>query len=134
MRQLIESRQAELLTEGYSHYWEHDGFDDVQWAKLKKVAKEIIQKARKSDIEIAGGSGHGKPSISDYGIELNGQAPKDDYETFYLSKSPQDFEFAKTAERPYDKVVVSIMAAAKKINKTFKAKSDGGPSAIKRIF
>lgn len=135
MRKLIESKQeALLLTEVYGHYWEHNGFDDKQWDKLKKEVKGILQNAMRAGIELAGAYGNGKPSISDYSIELNGKAPKDDYETFRLTKEPQEFEFTRTAQRPYDQVVVSIMAAAKKINKNFKPKSDGGPSAIKRIF
>ena len=133
MRRLIEETEARMLTEGYTHYWEHMGFDDKQWAKLRAEVKKIIKKAQKDDVALAGGDGHGKPTVTDYDITLNGKSP-DDYETFHLSKGAQDFEFTKTEYRPYDSVVVSILAAAKKINRSFKPSSDGGSSAIKRIY
>jgi hypothetical protein len=133
MKELIEAAEAKMLTEGYTHYWEHKGFDDKAWDKLKTEAKKIFQKAIKDGVELAGPHGDGKPRITDFEIAFNGKRP-DDYETFWLSKGSQDFEFTKTAHRPYDPVVVSILAAAKKLNKTFKPSSDGGASAIKRIY
>ena len=96
MKKLIEEAEARMLTEGYTHYWEHKGFDDKQWAKLKTEAKKIIKAAMKDDVALAGGDGHGKPTVTDYDVTLNGKAP-DDYETFYLSKGGQNFEFTKTA-------------------------------------
>ncbi len=131
MKQLIEDRQ--LLMEGYTHYWKHGGFDDAAWAKVVKEAKSIVKKAKKDGIEIAGGSGKGKPEFTKKAITLNGKDP-DDYETFYLSKAAQDFEFTKTAQKPYDPVVVSILAVAKKANKGFEPSSDGGDAAIKRVY
>ena len=133
MKKLIEEIEKQVLLEGYTHYWEHDGFDDSTWDKLKREAKTIIQKAIRDGVELAGPFGDGKPQITSYEIALNG-AGKDSYETFRLTKSPQEFEFTKTAQRPYDPVVVSILAAAKKLNKSFKPRSDGGPGAIKRIY
>jgi len=131
MKQLIEEKK--LLMEGYTHYWKHGGFDDAVWANVVKEAKSIVKKAEKDGIAIAGGNGKGKPEFSKKAIVLNGADP-DDYETFYLSKAPQDFEFTKTAHRPYDAVVVSILAVAKKANKGFEPSSDGGMSAIKRMY
>jgi len=121
------------LEEGYTHYWGHEGFEDDDWKKLTQAAKQIVSKAKKDKVEIAGPNGKGKPEITDKWISLNGKEPED-YETFHLTKAAQDFEFTKTAHRPYDAVVVSIMAAAKKLNKTFKPRSDGGDAAIKRVY
>lgn len=122
-----------VLVEGYTQYWSHEGFEDDQWKKFTAEVKKIISAAKRDKIEIAGGDGRGKPQITDTYIMLNGKAP-DDYETMRIEKGPEDFGFCKTAEKPYDAVVVSILAAAQKINKTFKPRSDGGPSAIKRIY
>ncbi len=135
MKELIErlEEKGEVLTEDYSHYWEHPGFDDQQWSKLKKAAKAIFQKAIKKGVALAGPSGDGKPEISGYSIALNGKRP-DQYDEFVLRKGPQEFEYTKTAKRPYDGVVVSLLAAAKKIHSEFKPSSDGGDSAIKRVF
>lgn len=121
------------ITEGYTHSWGHEGFEDDEWKKLTKIVKQIISKAKKDKIEIAGGDGSGKPTISDKVISLNGKGD-DGYETLRITKATQDFEFCKTNENPYDPVVVSILAAAKKINKKFKPRSDGGAAAIKRVY
>lgn len=133
MRELIEAAEAKVLTEGYSHYWEHEGFDDKAWAKLKAEVKKIVKAAIKDGVDVAGPHGGGKPQITDYEIALNGKEPED-YETFRLTKGGQSFEFTKTGRRPYDPVVVSILAAAKKLNRKFKPSSDGGSGAIKRIY
>ena len=136
MRELIEKlAEKTLLTEEYSHYWKHDGFDDDEWKKLMSETKKIIKSAAKDGVKLAGPSGSGKPEIDGKHIGLNGsEADGDDYETFWLDKKPAKFEFAKTGQKPYDAVVVSILAAAKKINRKFKPSSDGGPTAIKRVY
>ena len=121
------------LTEGYTHYWDHEGFEDDEWKKLVKAAKQIVSKAKKDKIEIAGGDGSGKPTFSDKVISLNGKGD-DGHETLRITKAAQGAEFCKTAEKEYDPVVVSILAAAKKLNKTFKPRSDGGAAAIKRVY
>ncbi len=81
-------------------------------------------------------------------IALNGVEPDEDYESFALQRAPQPhkddtkadiakglFAFCKTEYRPYDAVVVSILAAAQVIAPdAIKASSDGGPEAIKLMF
>ena len=118
------------------------GFTDQEWSQVVGTAKQIVAKALSEGISIKGGTGTGSPVFSSTLISLNGdQDLKEDYETFYLEKTPErirngeHFAFCKTQYRPYDAVVVSILAAAKKIApKAIEVSSDGGSGAIKRIY
>lgn len=83
-----------------------------------------------------------KPVFDRDEIALNGVAPNEDYESFVLERNPDkrdgeatSFSFCKTEYRPYDSVVVSILAAAQLIApKAIKVSSDGGAEAIKLMF
>lgn len=139
---------------GHTHYWEIlEPFDMSEWGHLLREAENIIKAAERDGISIAGGHGTGKPMITDTHISLNGDksstyipewAQREDnpevyrtsemHETFYFKNLPES-SFTKTNSKPYDAVVVSILAAAKRIapNKIDVA-SDGGSSAIKRVY
>ena len=96
-------------------------------------------------ILVAGPLGRGKPRLNKYLISLNGRRPHD-YETFLLAKEPptayadrQEGDafsgFCKTEYRPYDAVVVSILAAARSVApNAIDVRSDGGPKAIRYLF
>src|SRR6185503_422100 len=87
-----------------------------------------------------------QPEFTTDHISLNGPDPDESYETFRIERAPQPrgwkdeaskgiFNCCKTEYRPYDAVVVSILAAAQIIApNAFRASSDGGPSAIKLMF
>lgn len=106
-----------VVTAGYTHYWRPPGkpaFSDDQWKKLVAGVKKIVAAARKKGIQIAGPLGTGKVQYKSDMIALNGQEP--DYgESFVLKRDLEDFGFCKTGERPYDDVVVSILALARKL-------------------
>lgn len=134
MKKVFEDAQGRLLTEGYTHYWRNpQGFSDQQWKKLMAEAKKILAAAKKAGIKLAGPDGSGKPEIGDEYIAFNGVG-EDSYEDCWISKNGGEFKFCKTAKKPYDPVVVSVLAAAKKINSKFYPSSDGGPEAIARIY
>ena len=96
-------------------------------------------------ILLAGPNGRGKPRLSKHLIGLNGRQPHD-YESFVLGKEPptpypgcQEAHartgFVKTEYRPYDAVVVSILAAARMIAPdAIEVRSDGGDAAIRYLF
>ena len=45
LRKLI---REELLTEGYSNYWDHtEDFTSSEWSKIVRLAKATIKKAEK---------------------------------------------------------------------------------------
>lgn len=95
-------------------------------------------------IALAGPSGEKgtKPVFDRDEIALNGIEPNEDYESFVIERDPSKregestaFSFCKTEYRPYDAVVVSILAAAQIIAPdAIKASSDGGKEAIKLMF
>lgn len=121
---------------GYTHYWEIKAVPTpFEWAHLMSATKKILAGAKKAGIVVRGGMGTGAPEVKVDGIWLNGdEQTGEDYETFNLE--PQvDTNFCKTEHRPYDDVVVSILAAAKVIlGKKIVVSSDGGPSAIRRVL
>lgn len=115
-----------LVTAGYTHHWAVEAeFNDEQWKQILAGAKKIIAAAKRDKIEIVGPLGKGKPDLTPVVIALNG-AGKDSHESFLLRRRPGDW-FCKTARKPYDKVVVSILALAKNVApETVTVSSDGG--------
>ena len=123
-------------TAGYSHYWEvKTEIDPAVWAKIVAAAKKIVAAAEAQGIAVRGPMGTGKPEFTDEDIALNGDAAtRNDYEGFVLIRKPDGFSFVKTDEKPYDAVVVSILAVAKKLVKGLSVRSDGGPGAIRKVL
>jgi len=133
LRQLIKE---ELLTEGYSNYWQQsEDFTSSEWSKIVRLAKSAIKTAEKHGIVIRDGWGKGKPVVNNKEIFINGDAENNlDHETFYITKkrdmkkqySEPGSGFTKTARKPYDAVVATILVGIKKIApKKFSARADG---------
>ena len=126
LRQLI---REELLTEGYTNYWQQsEDFTNSEWSKIVRIAKAAIKKAEKHGIVIRDGWGKGKPVVNNKEIYLNGDGEKDlDHETFRITKKlKDDWGFTKTARKPYDAVVATILVGIQKIApKKFKPRADG---------
>ena len=126
LRQLIKE---ELLTEGYTNYWDHtEDFTNPEWSKIVRLAKAAIKTAEKHGIVIRDGWGKGKPKIDNKQIYLNGDGENNlDHETFRITKKlKDDWGFTKTARKPYDAVVATILVGIKKIApKKFEPRADG---------
>ena len=100
---------------------------------------------RGEPILVAGPSGRGKPRLNKHLIALNGRRP-DDYESFVLGKEPPTpfcdrpdadatLSSCKTEYRPYDAVIVSILAVARAVAPdAIEVRSDGGDAAIRYLF
>ena len=127
--QLRKIIKEELLTEGYTNYWEQsEDFTSSEWSKIVRLAKATIKKAEKQGIVIRDGWGKGKPVINNKEVYLNGDAENNlDHETFYITKKlKDDWSFTKTAGKPYDAVVATILLGIKKISPSkFKPRADG---------
>lgn len=115
---------------GYTHYWYADkkNIDSQQYAAaLKDIAKIVTnQKAI-----LAGPNGDGKPSMRST-IAFNGIGG-DSHESFILPSLPSNFEpfdFCKTAQKPYDIVVVACLARLAEVP-GFRIESDGSAEELK---
>ncbi|MFA6234293.1 MAG: DUF2958 domain-containing protein [Bacteroidota bacterium] len=133
----LEGKRASLgKTAGYTHHWRMTrDFTPQEWSKIVQTAKQIVSKAM-SEVVIRGPLGTGNPGFTSQAIALNGDDEGDlSHETFYLTKKQKEFSFCKTARKPYDAVVVSILAAAKNIAPdAIELSSDGGDSVFKRVY
>ena len=133
LRQLIKE---ELLTEGYTNYWEQsEDFTSSEWSKIVRLAKATIKTAEKHGIVIRDGWGKGRAVVNSKEIYLNGDGEKNlDHETFRITKkmdtkrkySDPGSGLTKTNRKPYDAVVATILVGIKKIApKKFTARADG---------
>lgn len=107
---------------GYTHNWGHGDIQPDAWAALVADAKRII---RAAGVRLAGPHGKGKPVLNEAEIALNGVAPDDWCESFMIFPGSVSFEFCKTASRPYDVVVTTILLRARLTIPGFKVGSDG---------
>jgi hypothetical protein len=92
---------------GYTHYFPQTrDFTDAEWDEIKAAADMLAIPGL-----AFGWDGRGKPEISDIRISLNGDAKNGyDHETFEIRKEKiESFTFCKTAQKPYDMIVVAIL-------------------------
>ena len=114
---------------GYTHYFKPKGNrpTETEWRLIKKEVKQILDENIKIICREYDRIDE-YPLISNNEIIFNGKG-EDGHETFYLSKDIDDFEFCKTAEKPYDAVVVLVLKKVKEICPNWlKLSSDGGDS------
>jgi hypothetical protein len=133
------SEQALNLDEqGFRHGFKEGG----AWRSFPHPELPIPHRDR--PILLAGPRGTGKPRLTMSEIVLNGKCPLN-YETFRLGKEPPPYPFrrepdamtafCKTEYRPYDAVVVSILAVAQHVAPdAILVRSDGGPDVIRYLF
>lgn len=77
-------------------------------------------------LKLFGGDGTGEPIFSDTEICFNGDRTSGmDHETFVVTPDPIDFEFCKTARKPYDLMVCAVLISMKKHLVNFSYSSDG---------
>lgn len=104
---------------GYTHYWSFKKFKGEAKAQeaayqtaIKQCAK-IVKTYYKAAGGISGYTAH--TAIGQYGgLEVNGKG-EESHETFAMPEhfGETDFEFCKTARKPYDVVVTACLATMK---------------------
>ena len=101
---------------GYTHYWrQYDGFNSEKWDTLVQHSLHLqdASPAKLADVEM-----------SDFQISFNGVSPQN-HETFTLDRAmpppnltdrlPEKdhfFSFCKTAQKPYDLMVMCVLLVA----------------------
>ena len=129
---------------GYTHYWNFtmnpkdikDG--EKKFKKAVELLKKCIAKVPaeldvpyygKHPFKLAGGDGTGEPIFNDDKVCFNGFEGDEDlsHETCYfaLDNPDFDFDFCKTAEKPYDVAVcLALLCFKKAFGDDFKWSSD----------
>jgi hypothetical protein len=110
---------------GYTHYWRptRDLTED-EWDNVRQVAKTILKDNHGIILDNEPTDSQNL-SITYESILCNGIGD-DGHETFYLTrKMRNDFEFCKTAQKPYDKYIVAMLIAVTQITDSITVSSDG---------
>jgi hypothetical protein len=104
---------------GYTHYWTiKEPLSADAFGKLQEGIKTIIETANEAGISISDESTDGT-------IAFNG-AGRDAHETFVIQVGDNEFNFCKTAEKPYDAVVTaSLILLKKELGDNVEISSDG---------
>ncbi len=98
---------------GYTHYFKQNKpVTDEQWAAFTKDAKVALKAIKKRGIVLISNDESGV-IINNERINLNGDEENGlDHETFYMTKDYPRFNFCKTARKPYDLAVCSLLLLA----------------------
>jgi len=123
---------------GYTHYWrQYSGFNTDKWDDLIHHSLHL-QDAIYPEIQLA------DVEMSDFAICFNGTKPNN-HETFVLERvmpppnldyKDHFFSFCKTAQKPYDLMVMCVLLVANKLEPdvityaTDGEKSDWQPAII----
>lgn len=114
---------------GYTRYWKRTDKEITE--DFVAEVNEILEECKAHGIIIRGGFGEGEPEVSTERIWLNGNGETNlDHETFYLENEKSDFEFCKTARKPYDFAVREILNVAEKYGLVTNVRCDGANNEI----
>ena len=112
---------------GYSHRWNWAGcLDRATFATFAADARNIIFAAIFDGLTLAGPHGEGQPIAEFDRVEFNGQAPREDFESFILT--PDHTDSCKTGRRPYDAAVCAVLLALVHHFPAVKISTDGNPA------
>ena len=104
---------------GYTHYWTFEKpLTEGVFEAVRDRVKAIVETAREAGIPLETNFGIGH-------FAINGQG-EGAHETFSIHVRDSDFNFCKTAEKPYDAVVTAILILLKnEIGADITVTSDG---------
>ena len=105
---------------GYTHYFNFiEEPSREKFIEFAEGVKQLVATAQEAGIEIADEE-YGDDKIVFNGVGANS------HETFFVSADGVDFNFCKTAQKPYDTAVTASLILAKKIfGDNIKISSDG---------
>ena len=113
---------------GYTHYWKNLRFDDNGWETVRGFSAKVFAEMANRGVQLVNDSFSDEaavpPYIGDDMIRFNGIG-RDSHETFHLEKTGSDFEFCKTAQKPYDLAVSAILIYASSVSLDGTISSDG---------
>jgi hypothetical protein len=91
---------------GYTHYWSHGVMDKETFEEIKSDAMDILVFCEEQGIAFGNYAGvkDSEPVFKEYKFGFNG-IEELSHETFWLGIEPNEFNFTKTARKPYDLAV-----------------------------
>lgn len=98
---------------GYAHYWENRSFTQQEWDRVVAGARNVIERAERRGITLAGPVGRGAPSLNDTNIAFNGLV-NEAFELFRWHRCVGK-GFCKTGRMRYDTVVIAVLSIAETI-------------------
>ena len=111
---------------GFTHYIKNKpAFSDIQWAAFTNDVAYVYNRYRNIIGGPSGEEDDSRPRIGRNDISFNGIGDQS-HETCYVPKAATEFEFCKTARKPYDPVVVEVYKLVRKYLPTTVLSSDGG--------
>lgn len=95
---------------GYTRYWERTAKPMDE--SFVDFCNAVFDTCKKLGISIRGLDGTGEPTATDKAIMFNGDAKHDLYHESFILNDKIGFSFCKTAEKPYDYAVRTILREA----------------------
>lgn len=116
---------------GYTHYWYRTNeFTDSQWTDFIAGVKTITERTSPK-LVYESTEPRRKPRIDDVTVRFNGSG-KEGHETFQIKNfvpTGDNFDFCKTARKPYDLAVTACLAYLDSIYPdAIDVSSDGNPN------
>lgn len=111
---------------GYTHYWYGNRpFTTAEWMLIQSDAHKLLTKPPVQVLREYDQPGT-EPEIAADVIAFNGDGD-DGHETFWFQREPDDFQFCKTAAKPYDVLVTAMLIVSHKhAPDVLRISSDGG--------
>ncbi len=121
---------------GFTRYWKiKNRLDTEKFKEYSETCRVVCEAWEREQISkgdttsgLAGWDGWGEPTFSDKEVCFNGCASDEDlaHETFSIDVTSKQFNFCKTARKPYDKQVAVCLYLAKKFfGDSIEVESDG---------
>ena len=110
---------------GYTHYWKRLKFTPKNWEAFQAKTQEVIKNLpARVKLALEYDEADKPVEISDLRIRFNGIG-NEGHETFWLENTPEEFSFCKTARKPYDLAVCSVLILASLLCESGDISSDG---------
>lgn len=106
-------------------------FTDAQWTAFCSDVRKIFAE-HFDEIANANGIAGTKPHVGKNEVCFNG-IEDDAHETCVVRRNHTNFDFCKTARKPYDRVVVKVYKLVKKYLPETILSSDGGPAVFSDV-
>jgi hypothetical protein len=106
----MKTKEREERKMGYTRYWNRTA--KAMDEGFVEFCNEVFKTCTKLGIKIGNSCGFGEPTVNTKLVAFNGDASKDlDHESCILDDE-EGFNFCKTARKPYDYAVRTILREA----------------------